>query len=96
MNEIIAVGVIFLIFIYGYILMRNLDGFLVKNAKKLNQKITQQSPSYVMLTGELTLDEITEEIRNFKEKHEDVRILLYDSSDMDTSETIYCLKGDKG
>lgn len=67
-------------FAYGYFLMVRLDRFLDENRKAIEKETEKTEPSYVMLTEEMSEEEIVEEVRRFRKKHESTRIVLYDSS----------------
>ena len=70
------------VFVFGYFLMARLDKFLDANRKAIEKENEKKEPSCVMLTEELTDEEITEEIRRFRSKHEGTRIMIYDSNDI--------------
>lgn len=86
-NAVLAVALMGL-FVFGYFLMGKLDKFLEENRRATKtQKQTEetevenQSASCVMLTGELSDEEITDELRRFRKKHENARIMIYDEED---------------
>lgn len=65
---------------FGFYLMTKLDKFLDENRKAIEKENESREPSCVMLTNSLTDEEILEEIRRFRKRHEDINVLLYDSS----------------
>lgn len=65
---------------FGFYLMTNLDKFLDENRKAIEKENESREPSCVMLSNSLTDEEILEEIRRFRKRHEDINVLLYDSS----------------
>ncbi len=75
-------------FVFGYFLMTRLDKFLDENRKAIEKENEKKAPSCVMLTEELTDEEITEEIRRFRSKHEGTRVILYDSNDIEIEEPL--------
>lgn len=66
---------------FGFFLMTRLDRFLEENGKTDEKENGTKEPSCVMLTGNMSDEEIVTEIRNFREKHESSRIVLYDGAD---------------
>ena len=76
------------VFVLGYFLMARLDKFLDENRIAIEKENEKKEPSCVMLTEELTDEEITEEIRRFRSKHEGTRIMIYDSNDIKIEEPL--------
>ena len=68
------------VFAFGFYPMSKLDKFLDENRKAIEKENESREPSCVLLTDSLTDDEISEEIRRFRKCHEDINVLLYDSS----------------
>ena len=68
------------VFVFGFYLITKLDKFLDENRKAIEKEDESCEPSCVMLTNTLTDEEIWEEIRRFRKRHEDINVLLYDSS----------------
>lgn len=68
------------VFEFGFHLMTKLDKFLDENRKAIEKENESREPSCVMLTNSLTDEEILEEIRRFRKRHEGINVLLYDSS----------------
>lgn len=83
MKEILMIIAVLSVFVYGYFLMAKLDQFLEENHKAITKENEKREPTCVMLSKELSEDEIVEEVRRFRRKHESIRIMLYDSSDID-------------
>ena len=69
-------------FIYGYFLMGKLDKFIEENRKNVEKAYENKVHSCVTLADNLTDEEIMEEIRRFRANHEEMRIMLYDNTDM--------------
>ncbi len=88
MKEAILIIAVLGAFVYGYFLMAKLDTFLDENRKAIKKENEKKEPSCVMLTEELSEEEIVEEVRRFKTKHERTRIMLYDSSDTELTESM--------
>ena len=88
LRDIVLIIAVLGVFVFGYFLMARLDKFLGENRKAIEKESEKKDPSCVMLTEELTDEEITEEIRRFKSKHEGTRIMLYDSNDIEIEKTL--------
>ena len=76
------------VFVFGYFLMARLEKFLDENRKAIEKDNEKREPSCVMLTEEMSDEDIVVEVKKFRETHEGTRIILYDSSDTELSESI--------
>jgi len=76
------------VFVFGYFLMARLDKFLDENCKAIEKENEKREPSCVMLTEEMSDEEIATEVKRFRDKHAGARIVLYDSSDTELSESM--------
>lgn len=76
------------VFVIGYFLVTRLDKFLDENRKAIEKENEKKEPSCVMLTEEMSEEEVAEEVRRFREKHESTRVVLYDGTDTELSESI--------
>lgn len=74
------------VFVFEYFLMARLDKFLGENRKAIKKENEKREPSCVMLTEEMSDEEIATEVKRFRDKHASVRIVLYDSTDTKLSE----------
>lgn len=81
MRELLLLVVLFITFGFGFFLMHKLDCFLEENRKIVNGETDIQVPSHVLLTEELSNEEINEEIQRFRSKHAKMRIMIYDDMD---------------
>ncbi len=81
MREVLLVLAVLLLFGYVYILMGKLDRFLSENRKSIEEKSGKTEPSRIMLTNDLSDEEILNEIRQFCGKHENARIVIFDDMD---------------
>lgn len=81
MRVIIPILILLGFLVLGYILMSRLDKFLEQNRNAIKTENEKQSPSCVMLSGELSDEELAEELMRFRNQHEDARVLLFSSSD---------------
>lgn len=86
MREVLLVLAVLLLFGYVYILMGKLDRFLSENRKSIEEKSGKTEPSRIMLTNDLSDEEILNEIRQFCVKHKNARIVIFD--DMDARDEI--------
>ena len=77
-KDIILAVLILGVFVFGYLLMARLDKFLGENRKAIEKENEKREPSCIMLTEDLSDEEIAEEIKLFRQKHEGTRIVLYD------------------
>lgn len=66
--------------ILGYFIMGRLDDFFIQNYQSIEQENEVQEPTQIMLTDDLSEEEILEEIRRFKGKHKTTRIYISDES----------------
>lgn len=76
------------VFVFGYFLMARLDKFLEENRKAIEKENEKREPSCVMLTEEMSDEEIATEVKRFRDKHASARIVLYDSADTEFSESM--------
>lgn len=81
MRETLLVIMLALVFGLGYVLMKKLDWFLVDNRKAMEKETEEVEPSRIMLTNALSDEEIMDEIRRFRVKHENVTILVCEDID---------------
>ena len=81
MREVLLVLAVLLLFGYVYILMGKLDRFLSENRKSIEEKSGKTEPSRIMLTNDLSDEEILNEIRQFCVKHKNARIVILDDMD---------------
>ena len=92
----IALGVSVLgVFVFGYFLMARLDKFLDENRKAIEKENEKREPSCVLLTEEMSDEEIATEVKRFRDKHIGARIVLYDSLDTELSESMDYYAGRK-
>ena len=87
-GDIILIVLMLGLFIFGYFLVTRLDRFLDKNRKTIEKEEEKKEPSCVMLTEEMSDEEFVQEVCKFRKTHEGTRIILYDSSDTELSESM--------
>lgn len=78
-RDIILLLAVFAMFAFGFCLMTKLDKFLNENRKAIEKENESCEPTCVMLSKNLTEEEVVEEIRKFRSAHEEACIVLYDS-----------------
>ena len=83
------------VFVFGYFLMARLDKFLVENRKAIEKENEKREPTRIMLTEEMSDEEIATEVKRFRDKHIGARIVLYDSLDTELSESMDYYAGRK-
>ena len=76
------------VFVFGYFLMARLDKFLDENRKAIENENEKKEPTCIMLTEEMSDEEIATEVKRFRDKHASARIVLYDSADTELSESM--------
>lgn len=81
MREVLLVLAVLLLFGYVYILMGKLGRFISENRKSIEEKSGKTEPSRIMLTNDLSDEEILNEIRQFCVKHKNARIVIFDDMD---------------
>ena len=87
-RDIILIISVLGVFVFGYFLMARLDKFLDENRKTIENENEKREPSCVMLTEEMSDEEIATEVKRFRDKHTSARIVLYDSTDTELSESM--------
>ncbi len=87
-RDIALVILVLGVFVFGYFLMARLDKFLDENRKAIEKENEKREPSCVMLTEEMSDEEIATEVKRFRDRHTGARIVLYDSSDAELSESM--------
>ena len=87
-RNIVLVVSVLSVFVFGCFLMTRLDKFLDENRKAMEKENEKKEPSCVLLTEELSDEEIVIEVKRFRDKHASARIVLYDSLDTELSESM--------
>ncbi len=73
---VLAVSVL-CVMVFGFFIIKQFDKFLDKNRKSFEQEVKKKEPHYVMLTTDMTDEEILQHIRTYKKMHGDANIALY-------------------
>jgi len=87
-RDILLILCVLGVFVFGYFLMARLDKFLDENRKAIEKENEKRELSCVMLTEEMSDEEIATEVKRFRDKHASARIVLYDSTDTELSESM--------
>ena len=87
-RDILLILCVLGVFVFGYFLMARLDKFLDENRKAIEKENEKRESSCVMLTEEMSDEEIATEVKRFRDKHTSARIVLYDSTDTEFSESM--------
>ena len=87
-RDILLILCVLGVFVFGYFLMARLDKLLDENRKTIENENENREPSCVMLTEEMSDEEIATEVKRFRDKHASARIILYDSADTELSESM--------
>ncbi len=76
-RDIILVISVVGVMVFGFFVMKRLDKFLDENRKHIEQEEKKKEPRCVMLTTDMTDDELVKRIRTYEKKHGDANITLY-------------------
>jgi len=80
-RDIILVVAVLGVMIFGFFVMKRLDKFLDKNRKRIEQEEKEKAPSCVMLTTDMTDEELIKNIRTYEKQRGDAYITLYQDED---------------
>ena len=80
-RDIILVVAVLGIMVFGFLVMKRLDKFLDKNRKRIEQEEKEKEPSCVMLTTDMTDEELIKNIRTYEKQRGDAYITLYQDKD---------------
>ena len=80
-RDIILVVAVLGVMVFGFFVMRRLDKFLDENRKRIEQEEKEKEPSCVMLTTDMTDEELIKNIRIYEKQRGDAYITLYQDED---------------
>mgnify|MGYP006956049336 FL=1 len=80
MKYVLLTAAVLAFFMFGYYLMDRLDRFLYENKKAIQNEENNCKSAQILLSSDLTDDEILKEIHDFKKNHSKTGILLYDAN----------------
>ena len=76
-RDIILVVAVLGVMVFGFFVMKRLDKFLDENRKRIEQEEKKKEPSCVMLTADMTDEELIKNIRTYEKQRGDAYITLY-------------------
>ena len=80
-RDIILVVAVLGVMVFGFFVMKRLDKFLDENKKRIEQEEKEKEPSCVMLTTDMTDEELIKNIRTYENQRGDAHITLYQDED---------------
>ena len=80
-RDIILVVAVLGVMVFGFFVMKRLDKFLDENRKRIEQEEKEKEPSCVMLTTDMTDEELIRNIRTYENQSGDAYITLYQGED---------------
>ena len=80
-RDIILVVAVLGVMVFGFFVMKRLDKFLDENRKRIEQEEKEKEPSCVMLTTDMTDEELIKNIRTYEKRRGDAYITLYQDED---------------
>ena len=80
-RDIILVVAVLGVMVLGFFVMKRLDKFLDENRKRIEQEEKEKDPRCVMLTTNMTDEELIKNIRTYEKQRGDAYITLYQDED---------------
>ena len=80
-RDIILVVAVLGVMVFGFFVMKRLDKFLDENRKRIDQEEKEKEPSCVMLTTDMTDEELIKNIRTYEKNRGEAYITLYQDED---------------
>ena len=80
-RDIILVVAVLGVMIFGFFVMKRLDKFLDENRKCIEQEEKKKEPRCIMLTTDMTDEELIKNIRTYEKQRGDAYITLYQDED---------------
>jgi len=80
-RDIILVVAVLGVMVFGFFVMKRLDKFLDENRKRIEQEEKEKEPSCVMLTTDMTDEELIKNIRTYEKQRGYAYIALYQDED---------------
>ena len=80
-RDIILVVAVLGVMVFGFFVMKRLDKFLDENRKRIEQEEKKKELRCVMLTTDMTDEELIKNIRTYKKQRGDAYITLYQDED---------------
>ena len=88
-RNIILVVAVLGVMVFGFFVMKRLDKFLYENRKRIEQEEKGKEPSCVMLTADMTDEELIKNIRTYEKQRGDAYITIYQDEDELYDELFY-------
>ena len=80
-RDIILVVAVLGVMVFGFFVMKRLDKFLDENRKRIEQEEKEKEPRCIMLTTDMTDEELIKNIRTYEKHRGDAYITLYQDED---------------
>ena len=80
-RDIILVVAVLGVMVFGFFVMKRLDKFLDENRKRIEQEEKEKEPRCIMLTTDMTNEELIKNIRTYEKQRGDAYITLYQDED---------------
>ena len=80
-RDIILVVAVLGVMVFGFFVMKRLDKFLDENRKRIEQEEKEKEPSCIMLTTDMTDEELIKNIRTYEKQRGDAYITIYQDED---------------
>ena len=80
-RDIILVVAVLGVMVFGFFVMKRLDKFLDENRKRIEQEEKEKEPRCIMLTADMTDEELIKNIRTYEKQRGDAYITLYQDED---------------
>ena len=87
MEDVILIIAVAAVMIFGFFIMKRLDAFLEENRKAIEKENQKKEIPLMFLDAENNEKAISD-IELFRQKHRDVRIVVYDEPEVELTETI--------
>ena len=87
MGDVILIIAVVAVMIFGFFIMKMIDVFLEENRKAIEKENQKKEIPLMFLDAENNEKAISD-IELFRQKHRDVRTVVYDESEVDLTETI--------
>ena len=87
MEDVILIIAVIAVMIFGFFIMKRLDAFLEENRKASVTEYQKKEIPLMFLDAENNVKTLSD-IELFRQKHRDVRIVIYDESEVELTETI--------
>ena len=87
MKDVILIIAVVAVIIFGFFIMKRLDVFLEENRKAIEKENQKKEVPLMFLDAEND-ERALSDIELFRQKHRNVRIVIYDESEVELTETI--------